>query len=116
MALVGAGAAAHADVHEQPEGAEFVEALLHPLEDDLLPVRRQLPVGVERLPLARVRHVEVLEALGPRAVAEGPLPELHVRIEPVLRPRPVVDLDQRFRAGRLVGHVVTPCRAGGRPP
>ena len=58
VAFVGAGAAAHADVHEEAEGAIFLEPLLHAVEDDVLPVGRKFPVAVERLPGARIGKAE----------------------------------------------------------
>src|ERR1035441_5170392 len=64
MALVGAGAAAHADIHEQPEGAILFEALAHAVEYDFPPVFGKLPIQVGGLPLARVGQSEVLEVLG----------------------------------------------------
>jgi hypothetical protein len=54
VALVGAGAAAHADVHEDLEGAEFFQPLLESFVDDLLPVFGQLPVLLQGVPLAGV--------------------------------------------------------------
>src|ERR1019366_10166862 len=42
VALIGAGAAAYAGVHEQAEGTVLVEPFLHALEDDPLPIGREL--------------------------------------------------------------------------
>ena len=47
MAFIGASAATHADVHEQPEGPVAGGAIFQAVEDDLLPARRELPVLVE---------------------------------------------------------------------
>ena len=52
VALVGAGAATHTAVHEDLQGAEFVQPFLEPVEDDLLPVLRQLPVIICGIPVA----------------------------------------------------------------
>ena len=51
VALVGTGPAADADVHEELERAVLLQPLRHPLQDDLLPVVRQLPVVVGDGPL-----------------------------------------------------------------
>ena len=83
VALVGAGSAAHADIHEQPEGAILVEPLLHAVEDDLFPIRRQLPVGIEGLPLAWIGQAEVIEILRQRAVTDHSLAELDTGVAPV---------------------------------
>ena len=53
VALVGAGPAAHADIHEELEGAVLLQPLPHPVQDDLFPVLGQLPVLVGGLPVPR---------------------------------------------------------------
>ena len=46
VALVGAGPATHADIHEKPQRPELLEAFAQAFEDDLLPVVGELPVFV----------------------------------------------------------------------
>ena len=94
VALVRAGAAAHADVHEEPEGTVFLEAVGDALEQDLLPVLGELPVRVSRPPLAGVRESDDLQALWLRAMAVHPGLELDGSVHPVGRRDAVRDLRQ----------------------
>jgi hypothetical protein len=106
VALVRAGAAAHADIHEQLEGAVLLQALPHAVEDDALPVGRQLPVQVGRLPLARIRQPERRQRLGVRRIAEGALAELDLRVEHRAGGRLEINLQLWVRHR-------PPCRAAG---
>jgi hypothetical protein len=83
VTFIGAGAAAHTNVHEEAEGAILLEPLLHAVEDDALPIGRQLPVAVERLPGARIGKTESGEILGRGAVTNRTLAELDMRVAPV---------------------------------
>jgi hypothetical protein len=58
---VSAQAPQRAGIHEQLERTVLLQPLAHAVEDDALPVGRQLPVEVGRLPLARVRQPERLQ-------------------------------------------------------
>ena len=58
VAFVGAGAAAHAGIHEDLEGTVLGKTLLQGLIDDFFPVFGQVPILILRLPRMRVRHVE----------------------------------------------------------
>ncbi len=51
MTLVGTGAAADTDIHEYFKGPKFIQSFLDTLMDNLLPVVRQFPVVVKRVPL-----------------------------------------------------------------
>jgi hypothetical protein len=82
MAFIGARAAPNTDVHKKAEGAESLKSLPHSLQDDSLPVRRQLPVLIKGLPFPGIGKLEVLQVLGGRAVAHGALAKLHRRIHP----------------------------------
>ena len=66
VALVGAGAAPHADVHEDLERAVLLQQVLEAFMDDLFPVLGQLPVGIRRRPVARIGLVEVFQVLDGR--------------------------------------------------
>ena len=52
VALVGAGAATDAAIHEDLQRPETLQPVCKPLENDLLPVLRQFPVVVLRVPFA----------------------------------------------------------------
>ena len=44
VALVGAGAAAHADIEKDLQGTEAFQPVFHALQDDFLPILGQLPI------------------------------------------------------------------------
>jgi hypothetical protein len=90
VAFVGAGAAAHTDVHEHFEGTEFFEPLLETFVDDLLPVFRQLPVFVETAPLAGVGQAHIFQAIGIAGIAGDPFADLGRGVHPVRPGRTVV--------------------------
>jgi hypothetical protein len=82
VALVGTGAAAHADVHEHLEGPELLQPFPEPLENDLLPVFRQLPVVLQRVPGAGIGKAQGFDAFGVGCIAIHPLADIHRRVHP----------------------------------
>ncbi len=101
MALVRAGAAAHADVHKQAEGAVFFEPLFHAVKNDLSPVFRKLPIGVGWLPGPRIGHVQGRQILCGGSVAPRSRTEIDRSFHPGGGRRLVSDLHQFFRFGNF---------------
>jgi hypothetical protein len=101
VALVRAGAAPDAEIHEKAERPVFIQALAQPLQDDRLPVRRELPVLVGGLPGPRVREAQGGQALSSAAVAPGSRPEDSGGLHPRRLRRCVTDRDQFVGFGRL---------------
>jgi hypothetical protein len=62
VALVRAGAAPYADVHEELEGTESLQPLPESFQDDLFPVGRQFPVFLQGRPLPCMGKADVLKA------------------------------------------------------
>jgi len=102
VALVGAGAAAHADIHEQPEGAVFFQPLAHALEHDLPPVFGEFPVQVCGLPVPRVGQPQVLEVFGRARVRVRAFAEFGSGAGPRRARLRVVDLHQLVGVNRHV--------------
>ena len=103
VALVGAGAAAHAHVHEDLERAIFFQLLAELLHDEALPVGRKLPVLIHGAPFPGIGHAQVLENVGLGRVAEITRPKRGLGVHPRFDRRGVVDLDEFFR-WRILGH------------
>ena len=84
VALVGTRAAAHADVHEELQGAVLGQAVREGVAEYLLPVLGKVPVVGRRIPVVGIRHVHELHGrlLGRVAVAAGF--EFRLVVEPAL--------------------------------
>ena len=96
VALVGAGPATHADVHEQLEAAETLQALGHALADDALPVGRQLPVVVSGRPVPGVGQAHGLQGRGLGGIEEVARFELGLGVHPALCRGMVIYLTDYF--------------------
>jgi hypothetical protein len=96
MTLVGASTAPHTDIEIESERAMPLQEFLHPLEYDLLPILRKLPVRISGLPFPLVGQAKVFLVLERSTMAIRPFLERHRRICPVSRRRFVVDLEQLF--------------------
>ncbi len=92
VALIRAGAAAYADVHEEPERPVLFQALRDPFEEDLLPVLGQFPVRVGRSPVPRVRETDDVQAFRLRSMAEHALFDHRGRVHPPRFRRSVIYL------------------------
>ena len=101
MAFVRAGAAPDAEIHEESERSVFLQALPHTLQDDRLPVLRELPVRVGGLPGPWVREAQGGQALGGAAVAPGARAENGGGLHPGRLRRCVPDRDQLVGFGCL---------------
>ena len=83
MAFIGAGAAAHATIHEYAERTVALQAFPHPVQYDFLPVGRQFPVSVFRRPLARVRQIYCDQAFCLAGKQPGSGAKIDRRIHPM---------------------------------
>ena len=90
MAFIGAGSAAHTAVHEDFQRAEFLEPFTEPVDNDLLPVFRELPVVIFGRPFPRIGEiqpfltVEVLHLVLFGRIGVIPRFEDHRDVHPVL--------------------------------
>ncbi len=82
VALVGAGPATDADIEKDLQGTEPVEPVLHTLQDDFLPVRRQPPVLVHYRPGMGIGIADPLHPLGIGRIAIGARPEVRFDVHP----------------------------------
>ena len=85
VALVGAGAAAHTDVHEQLEGAVLLQAFLKGVTEDLFPVFGQVPVFGRRIPIVGIGHVQQLHGFLLGRIAEAARRKLGLDVQPGFR-------------------------------
>jgi hypothetical protein len=60
----------------------FLQPFLEPFENDLLPVFRQLPVVLQRVPGAGIGKAQGFHAFGVGCVAVHPLADIHRRVHP----------------------------------
>jgi hypothetical protein len=96
MTLVGASTAPHTDIEIESERAMPLQEFLHPLEYDLLPILRKLPVRISGLPFPLVGQAKVFLVLERSPIAIRALLERNRGICPVSRSRLVVDPQQFF--------------------
>ncbi len=113
VALVGAGAAPDADVHEKPEGAKLFESFFHAVENRPLPIRGKFPVLVGGLPFSRVWQIEIFEIPGQGTMAVGPLSKGDGSVLPARVRRAIFNRGQLFGLWFLLGHGYEP--SSGNP-
>ena len=84
VALVGAGAAAHAAVHEHLEGTMLVQRVLQGVVKDLLPVFGQFPVLVVGSPVVGVLEAEAFQYFRLGGIAEAAGMKIRLGVHPSL--------------------------------
>ena len=87
VALVGAGAAAHANIEKDLQGTEAFQPVFHALQDNFLKILGQLPILVDRIKGAREGVVEPFHPLGVSGVTIGARPEVRLDVHPAFRRR-----------------------------
>jgi hypothetical protein len=86
--------ASDADIEKKSMRPVSAQTFLHPLQDDLLPVFRELPISFCRLPVSRVREIEIFFVFRYRRVAVGPFSEFDSGFQPTFGGRGIVDLQR----------------------
>ena len=84
VALVGAGAAAHAAVHEHLEGTMLVQRVLQGVVENLFPVFGQFPVFVVGRPVMGVLEAESLQYFRLGGIAEAAGMKIRLGVHPAL--------------------------------
>ena len=84
LALIGAGAAAHTDVHEHLEGAVLLQAIVESITEDFFPAFRQVPVFGRGIPAMGMRHVQLLHGFHFGRIAEAAGGKFRLVIKPAL--------------------------------
>ena len=82
VALVRAGAAAHADVHEQLQRAVLLQPVGKGVTENFFPILRQVPVLGGGVPLVRIGHVQEFHGLFFGRIAEAARHEFRLGVEP----------------------------------
>ena len=93
VALVGASAATHADIHEQLERAVLFKALFKGVTQNLFPVFGHVPVFCRRVPLVGIGHVQKFHGFLLGRVAKAARCKFRLGVKPAL-----------VRKGRTAGH------------
>ena len=97
VALVGAGAASDAYIHEEPERAVPVESVLEGIEKNLFPVLGQIPVLIGYRPRSRIWIIEDFKPFGNACITVGALLEFNLIVHPGCSRRFISYLYQFFR-------------------
>ncbi len=83
LALVRAGAAAHADIHEQLKGTVLLQPVCKGITKDFFPVLWEIPVFSRWIPFMGMGHVQKLHGIHLCGIAVASGDELGLGVKPV---------------------------------